>query len=437
MRVATVCPYSLSAPGGVQGQAIGIVSELQKMGVSADLYAPGGDSGSDREDREEYSLSGGSLHIFGPALAVPANGSRAPVCLSPRAWVSVARDIACGGYDIVHLHEPFAPSPAWLYLARTACRRSETPAAYGTVATFHRSGSGGLYGSLRPLWQLLSRAIDMACPVSSEAARTLAGIMGTPWTNWPANGTPGPVAEESNLGGRYRQTARQTTHRRRTPKAGKAGGPRRSEILFNGIDDRFFATTDPIWRSAGQVPVAFAGRHERRKGLELLLRAFRTLHRKCQTGPEPVLWVMGEGPESARLRASYGSDPGVTWFGRVTNEELRSRLRQACVFCAPSMGGESFGVVLLEAMASRAVVVASDIPGYRDVASGIGQLVAPGDPADLAEALYTAYCEVVSGTGLADPARLDRAQDKARGYSMSALTYRYLSLYEQLLVGSV
>ena len=153
-------------------------------------------------------------------------------------------------------------------------------------------------------------------------------------------------------------------------------------LLFNGIEIDRFAKA-PAWqedesrsaRTDGPV-IFFVGRHEPRKGLDVLLAALRHL-------PADVrIWVAGDGPETATLQAHHTGDPRIEWLGRIGDEEKASRMRGADVFCAPSLRGESFGVVLLEAMAARTPVVASDLDGYRNVArSGADALlVPPGDP---------------------------------------------------------
>ena len=117
------------------------------------------------------------------------------------------------------------------------------------------------------------------------------------------------------------------------------------DLLFNGIEVERFAKATPA--TTDGPTIVFVGRHEDRKGLAVLLEAMATL-------PADVrLWVAGEGPQTDELRAAYGDDPRIEWLGRVDDDEKAALLRGADVFCAPSLHGESFGVVLLEAMAAR------------------------------------------------------------------------------------
>lgn len=168
----------------------------------------------------------------------------------------------------------------------------------------------------------------------------------------------------------------------------------------------------------------YIGRHEPRKGLGVLLQAFRHL-------PADVrLWVASDGPETAELKERFGDDRRIEWLGRIDDAEKIRRLKSARAFCAPSLRGESFGVVLLEAMAAGTPVVASRIDGYTNVATHDSDsiLVEPDDPRALAEALARV---------LVDPrlaARLTEAgRENAAGYSMDSLADRYVGIYGRAL----
>ena len=153
------------------------------------------------------------------------------------------------------------------------------------------------------------------------------------------------------------------------------------DILFNGVEIDEIAAAAPT--PASHPTIFFCGRHEERKGLAVLLEAFTTL-------PDDVhLWIASDGPDGPRLRQQYAGHDRITWLGRISEAEKFARLRGAAVFCAPSLHGESFGVVLIEAMAAGTPVVASGIDGYRNVATdGVDAvLVEPGDVGALAAAL--------------------------------------------------
>lgn len=133
------------------------------------------------------------------------------------------------------------------------------------------------------------------------------------------------------------------------------------------------------------------------------------------------------------LRERTPTGARVEWLGRVDDDELASRLRGAHVLCAPSLGGESFGMVLLEAMAARTAVVASDIAGYRFVAGGHALLVPPADASALAGALAAALADVTGGTGPSAPVALDLAFAHASTWSMARLAQRYVGIYDATL----
>jgi phosphatidylinositol alpha-mannosyltransferase len=141
-------------------------------------------------------------------------------------------------------------------------------------------------------------------------------------------------------------------------------------------------------------------------------------------------WVIGEGPDTAELRERHGSDQRIQWLGRVSEREKLARMRGATVFCAPSLGGESFGVVLVEAMAAGTPVVASALDGYQNVATdGVDSvLLPPGDSAALGTALAAL---------LADPLRQDQLRTagliRSTDFSMSSLVDRYLEIYTELI----
>jgi phosphatidyl-myo-inositol alpha-mannosyltransferase len=359
VRVVLVCPYSLSLPGGVQGQVLGLARTLRQRGVSASVLGP-----CDGPPPEAGVVS------VGRSVSLAANGSVAALALDPTAIRRTLEVLAAEEPDVLHLHEPLAPGPTL-----TALLAGNVP----TVGTFHASGRVPAYVWLRPGVRAVARRIGLRTAVSPEA-RALA---------------------ERWLGGAC-------------------------HVLPNGVEVEHFAKADP-W-PAPATPggtgraILFVGRHEPRKGLDVLLEAFRRLDR------DAVLWVAGEGPNTSALAAS--APPGVEWLGRISDQELAQRLRAATVFCAPSLHGESFGVILLEAMAAGTPVVASDISGYRDVARQDKEavLVAGGDPAALAEGLRRVLDDATLAGRL-----VEAGAARAASFSMERLAARYADLYETLL----
>jgi phosphatidylinositol alpha-mannosyltransferase len=191
------------------------------------------------------------------------------------------------------------------------------------------------------------------------------------------------------------------------------------EVAFNGIEVAKFQEIEAV--ESPQPTIAYVGRHEPRKGLETLLQALRNL-------PEAVkLWVMSEGPQTGELKARYGGDPRIEWLGSVTDEEKISRLKGADVFCVPSLRGESFGIVLLEGMAAGTPIVASNIAGYKNVATHEkhAELVEPGNPELLAAALTRVLEDKKYSASL-----ILAGHERAAEFSMDRLAQLYLRYYK-------
>jgi phosphatidylinositol alpha-mannosyltransferase len=354
----------------VQGQATGLARALQSRGHQVTLFAPldGGDRPSDLE-----------LVSTGSSAALPSNGSKAPVSLSLSAVLRARAVLTSGGFDLVHVHEPFAPGLPYGLLVGGGIPP--------LVATFHRSGGSAFYTLLRVPARSAARRFAVRCAVS-EAARTTA---------------------EHAIGGTY-------------------------ELAFNGVELDRYDGVDP-WPTDRPV-VLFLGRHEERKGLPVLLDAFsRLVGGDAGTGPagaRPVLWVAGDGPQTTALRDRYPGSDDVVWLGVLSEEEKVRRLTAATVLCAPSLGGESFGMVLVESMAAGTVVVASDIDGYRQAAAAHAVLVPPAAP----EALAASLGSVLGGQAAAPRASwLRHAGEYAAGFSMDRLAAWYEPRYEQAVVG--
>ncbi len=385
LTVALVCPYSLSRPGGVQGQVVGLARALGRRGHRVTVLAP--------LDGPDDGPEGVHLVPTGHSVSLPANGSVAPVTLSVPAVVRAMRLLGSGGFDVVHVHEPFTPGVPFGLLVG----RGLPP----MVATFHRSGRSPFYDVLRPVTRRLAERFAVRCAVSPAARATA----------------------EQALGGRY-------------------------ETSFNGVEVDRFAGVVP-WPRTGPT-VLFLGRHEPRKGLGVLLAAFERLRRDTgrvgapRSGSGPTLWVAGDGPQTADLRRRHPEAADLHWLGVLSEDEKLRRLVAADAVGAPSLGGESFGMVLVEAMAARAVVVASDIDGYREAAAGHALLVPPDDPVALAEGLARALADPATGT--ASPglwtgsgpdgraAWLDRAESWADHWSMARLAEWYETRYRASVV---
>ena len=319
MRIGLISPYSLSVPGGVQAQVLGLARELRRQGHEARVLGP-----CDGPPPESF------VTPLGNSLPTAANGSVAPLAPDASAALRTIRALRDEQFDVIHIHEPLAPGPSM-----TALVMGGAP----IVGTFHAAGVSASYRVFKAVLDRMLRRIDVKVVVSKDALELV----------------------ESHFP--------------------DAGGFR---MLFNGVDIATIATAAPV--RAARPTVFFCGRHEQRKGLAVLLDAFATL-------PADVrLWIAGDGPDGAALRARSASDERISWLGRIDDAEKFGRLRGASVFCAPSLHGESFGVVLIEAMAARTPVVASGLDGYRNVATDDvdALLVEPGDATALADALASA-----------------------------------------------
>jgi phosphatidylinositol alpha-mannosyltransferase len=194
------------------------------------------------------------------------------------------------------------------------------------------------------------------------------------------------------------------------------------ELVWNGIDIGLVSAVEP-WPTSGPT-VLFLGRHEPRKGLAVLVEAV------VRHGVEARIWVAGEGPQTASLKEATLGGSRFEWLGVISEDEKLRRLRGADVLAAPSLHGESFGVVLLEGMAAGTPVVASDIPGYANVArrSRDAILVPPGDAGAFAAGLREAL-----GGGPTIKAMTESAYERAAELSLDSLARRYLELYAPLL----
>ncbi len=357
MRVAQVCPYSLTVPGGVQGQVLGLARALRAQGHEIRVLAPCDGPPPDV-----------GITPLGRSIPFASNGSVAPIAPDLPCFLRTMRAVADEDFDVVHLHEPFAPGPALALLA--FCHKP-------LLATFHRYGASRAYSWVRPGARRLAHRLAIRCAVSADAMATATAV----------------------LGGSY-------------------------QLMFNGIEIDRFAKAQP-WPTTGPT-VMFIGRHEPRKGLSVLLEAFGTLPAGAQ------LWVVGTGPETDELRRRHAGLAGVEWLGRIGDAEAASRLAGADAFCAPSLHGESFGVVLLEAMAARTPIVASDLPAYRRVARS-GQdalLVTPGDSPALASALRRVLTDDRLSRRL-----VDAGESRTAEFAMRRLAELYTGLYTELLSG--
>jgi phosphatidylinositol alpha-mannosyltransferase len=370
LRIVQVSPYSWDVPGGVQIHVRELSAHLRQLGHEVYILAPGRTRG--RRD--------GAL-IVGRAVPVRGNGSVARISFGPQVASEVGRALRDVAPDIIHVHEPLVPS-----VSMHAVLQANAP----VVATFHsnvgRERTSSLWFKLavpmiRPVWNRIARRIAV-----SEAARhSVCSRMG-----------------DGNL-----------------------------TIVPNGVDVGRFANAVPAQLPPGRH-LLFVGRLEERKGFPIAVEAFQHLARVYS---DLRLLVIGDGSERDavdRLEASVRSR--VDMLGRVEDDRLASYLKAAALYIGPATGGESFGIVLAEAMAAGKPIVASDIDGYRDVArDGLeALLVPPGD----ATALVAAVREVLDDRRLAQSLG-DAGARRAHEFDWDSVSQRVVGVYDEVLESRV
>ncbi|MBV8597503.1 MAG: glycosyltransferase family 4 protein, partial [Actinobacteria bacterium] len=303
---------------------------------------------------------------LGRSVVVPANGSLPNIVLSPSAILRVRDVLHDERFDVVHVHEPMTPVIANAALSFVKCP---------VVGTWHAAGNLAWMRIARMWWGFLDERIDARLAVSRLAAQSAA--------RW--------------LGGEF-------------------------EIVPNGVVVPEHA--DPEHR---EHHVVFIGRHDARKGLPVLLRAWPEIHRR--TGAR--LRLIGTDPLQYRLLRSRlrTDEAGIDVLGIVTNEVRTAELERAKVFVSPALGGESFGLVLAEAFATATPVVASDIPGFADVVTDdAAVLVPPGDEAALTEAVCALLEDEPRRVAMGRAARA-LAQER---YAWSDIARRLEETYERV-----
>src|SRR5579884_2453951 len=376
MRIALVSPYSWTYPGGVTRHIEALAECFLAHGHHVRVLAP-----YDPPDRFAAVLHRGArpqrlempdyLVSLGRTVGFKANGAVSNLSITPYGVATLHHELRTGGYDVVHIHEPVAPLAGWV-----ATDWTRLPLV-GTFHTYSKSlvanGLANLIGARRVLNRLHVRIA-----VSEAAAWT-----GRRW-----------------FGGHYR-------------------------VIPNGVhvdpERALRAAAKPF---SDRLRIVFVGQAVERKGLPLLLRAFEALREHIPT----ELVVIGPSPEEiSPLMLDAG---GVRVLGKVDDEVKHRELEQADVLCAPSLGGESFGMVLTEAFAAGTPVVASNIAGYRDVVSdGVdGVLVAPGDAQVLAEVLRDLHDEPERRSQMARA-----AVEKAQQFAWPRVAGQVMDVYEEAI----
>ncbi len=374
MKIGIVVPFSWSFWGAVVEHAELQAAALEARGHEVRLVMGNDPPGQfTRALHPRVGRHGDpppNVIAIGRSVIVPANGSLPNIILSPRAILRIRRVLERERFDLLHLHEPMTPVTCISVLAL---------ATAPIVATHHASGDLGYMKGAVPVFGFLASRIDRRIAVSERARDSAA--------RW--------------LPGDY-------------------------EIVPNGV--LIPSSADPGGR---EHTITFAGRQETRKGLQVLLRAWPEIHRR--TGAR--LQVCGSDPLAVRLLLTRlrVPDEGIDILGFLPQEALTALLSRTKALVAPSLGGESFGMVLTRAYACALPVVASDIPGYREVLTPEAAVaVSPDDPVALTEALVSLLGDESRRAAMGAAAR----QVALERYAWSDIAARLEGIYERAIVGA-
>jgi len=370
MRIGIVSPYSFDVPGGVQLHVRDLAEHFISEGHYVSVLAPADDD----TPLPDYVVS------CGRAVPVRYNGSVARLSFGPKTAARVGRWVDAGRFDVVHIHEPVAPSVSVLALWAV-----DGP----IVATFHSSN-------------LRSRAMQAAYPLLRPSLEKIRARIA--------------VSEDA------RRTV--TTH---------LGGD--AVVIPNGVFVERFASARrrPEWEGTPVRPtIAFLGRMEEpRKGMPVLSLALPAIVREI---PGVRVLVAGPGdPGSIRERMTAEAAAACEFLGPISDKDKASLLASVDLYVAPNTGGESFGIILIEAMSARATVLASDLPAFARVLDGgvAGEMFRNEDPADLARAVVSLLRDPVRCEQLADAGRA-----RANAFDWSVVAADVMAVYETVTLGA-
>ncbi len=374
VKIGIVVPFSWSFWGAVVEHAESQAAALEELGHDVRLIMGNDPPGQfTRALHPRVGRHGDppeNVIPVGRSVIVPANGSLPNIVLSPRTYLRIQRTLERERFDVLHLHEPMTPA---------ICTATLVIARTPIVATFHASGDLGWMRYGKPIWGFLIDRVDYRIAVSERARASQA--------RW--------------LPGEY-------------------------EVLPNGV-----LVPDDAPAGNREHRIVFAGRQEARKGLHVLLRAWPEIRRR--TGLR--LTVAGADPLAVRLLLTRlgVSDDGIDVVGFLSQEGLTETLLGAQALVAPSLGQESFGMVLTRAYACALPVVASDIPGYREVLDPSASVaVPPGDPAALVEAVAALVDDEPRRVALGEAARAIAVER----YAWPGIAHRLEQIYEQVTGGA-
>jgi phosphatidylinositol alpha-mannosyltransferase len=370
VKIGIVVPFSWSFWGAVVEHAELQAAALEELGHDVRLVMgndpPGQFTRALHPRVGRHGEPPPNVIPVGRSVIVPANGSLPNIVLSPRAFFRIRRVLERERFDVLHLHEPMTPAICVACLAI-----GTTP----MVATHHASGELGWMRYGMPVWGFLLSRLDHRIAVSEQARDSVA--------RW---------------------------------------FPAEYEVVPNGV-----LIPDEAEPGGREHAIVFAGRHEPRKGLHVLLRAWPEIRRR--TGAR--LRVAGADPLAVRLLLTrlQVPDEGIDVLGFLSQDDLTRELSRAEALVAPSLGGESFGMVLTRAFACATPVVASDIPGYREVVTTETALsVTPGDPGALAAGVAALLADEPRRAAMGAAAR----EHALANYGWPDIARRLEAIYEQV-----
>lgn len=372
MKILQVSPFDPSARGGVNEHVFRLDHQYREMGHSTRILAPASAGEGEQDDGHVYRL--------GTAIPIPSNGSTARVTLSPFIITKVKSFLDREHFDVVHMHEPLAPMLplACLFYSRAV-----------NVGTFHAARRFNFwYHYTKIVLDLFVDRLDVRIAVS-ETAREFV---------------------DNHFPGEY-------------------------HIIPNGIDlDRFHPSVTPVTEYLdGRKNILFVGRYdESRKGFTYLLKALPFIRKQF---PGARLLVVGRGNVERQLRTLREQEiEDVVFLGAVRDQDLPRYYATCDVFVAPSTGRESFGIILLEALACGAPVVASNIPGYAGVIQHgrTGLLIEPKDAHELSLAVVRALADGELRSEL-----VRNGLDHVRQFSWERIAEQLIGVYHQALATHV
>jgi len=367
MKIAQVCPYDFAHPSGVVNHVSALANNMVKMGHEVRIIAP---------TSKPVSTFGDRFMPIGRPWPIPSSGSVARIALSP--WLSrqVRGILDRENFDIIHLHEPLCPM-----LCTTVLRLSRTT----NIGTFHAVDSRG-YSLWKPLTDVFLKKwftkLDGKIAVSK----------------------PAKEFSSKHFHGDY-------------------------TIIPNGVDlEHFSPHVSPIDEfSDGKTNILFVGRMEKRKGLDYLLDAYV---RVKEVVPNSRLIIVGPGTRWSKKHEKQCNMKDVHFIGYASYDDLPRYYKAADIVCAPATGRESFGIILLEAMAMGKPIVASNIEGYASVVThgGQGLLVPPRDEESLAKGIISLVRDETLRHEMGA-----RGREKVLGYGWKHVTQRVLDYYIRVL----